>query len=94
MSTTTIRLPVELKTRIANAAQRAGVSSHNFILQALAERIEQEERRADFEVLAETRYARILTDGETIPWQEMRSYLQQRASGIQASRPRAVKSAR
>ena len=80
-TTTTIRLPDELKARIASAAQRAGVSPHNFILQALAEKIEQEERRAELDAMAESRYARILATGQTIPWQEMRSYLLQRASG-------------
>ncbi|MDE2257829.1 MAG: CopG family transcriptional regulator, partial [Xanthomonadaceae bacterium] len=31
MSTTTIRLPDDLKARIATAAERAGTTSHNFI---------------------------------------------------------------
>src|SRR3546814_20149299 len=38
MSTTTIRLPDELKARIAEAAKRAGTTSHNFILEAIAEK--------------------------------------------------------
>jgi predicted transcriptional regulator len=49
MSTTTIRLPEDLKARVAAAAERAGVTSHNFILQAIAEKAEQEERRANFD---------------------------------------------
>jgi predicted transcriptional regulator len=87
MSTTTIRLPDELKARIASAAQRAGVSPHNFILQAIAEKTDQEERRAEFDELAESRYARILATGQTIPWEEMRRTLQERASGKEAARP-------
>lgn len=82
MSTTTIRMLDELKARIASAAQRAGVPPHNFILQALAEKVEQEERRVELDAMAENRYARILATQQTIPWQEMRSYLQQRASGM------------
>ncbi len=89
MSTTTIRLPDDLKARIASAAQRAGVSSHSFILQAIAEKTEQEERRAELDALADSRYAQILTSGQTIQWEEMRRYLLQRASGQQATRPGA-----
>jgi len=89
MSTTTIRLPDDLKARIASAAQRAGVSSHSFILQAIAEKTEQEERRAELDALADSRYAQILASGQTIQWEDMRRYLLQRASGQQATRPEA-----
>src|SRR3546814_5024870 len=75
MSTTTIRLPDELKARIAEAAKRAGTTSHNFILEAIAEKADLAERRADFDAVAEQRYARIFTTGKTIPWSEMRDYL-------------------
>ena len=49
MPTTTIRLSDELKARVATAAERAGTSPHSFILEAIAEKAEQEERRRDFE---------------------------------------------
>lgn len=91
MSTTTIRLPDELKFRVASAAQRAGVSSHNFILQAIAEKTDQEERRAEFDELVENRYAQILATGQAIPWEEMRRYLLERLSGQEATRPQARK---
>ena len=91
MSTTTIRLPEDLKARVTNAAQRAGVSPHNFILQAIAEKTDQEERRAEFDDLAENRYAQILATGQTIPWEEMRRYLQERISGKEATPPQARK---
>ncbi len=48
MSTTTIRLPDDLKARLAAAAERAGTTSHNFILQAIAEKTELEEQRQAF----------------------------------------------
>ncbi len=94
MSTTTIRLPDELKTRIAAAADRAGTTSHNFILQAIAEKTEQEERRASFHEGANRRFAEIAASGKTIPWEIMRAYLEARASGKKATRPKARKLAR
>ena len=94
MTTTTIRLPDDLKARIAAAAERAGTTSHSFILQAIAEKAEQEELRSDFNKVAEERYARIVATGKTIPWQEMRRYLQDRLEGKTVKRPVAKKLAR
>jgi predicted transcriptional regulator len=94
MSTTTIRLPEELKARVAAAAKRAGTSTHGFILEAIAEKAEQDGLRADFDVVAEARYARIVSSGKTIPWQEMRVYLEDRIAGKKVKRPVARKLAR
>jgi hypothetical protein len=76
------------------AAKRAGTSTHGFILEAIAEKAEQEERRADFDAVAEDRYSRIVSSGKTIPWQEMRGYLEERLAGKKAKRPAARKLAR
>lgn len=94
MSTTTIRLPEELKTRVAAAAKRSGTTTHNFILEAIAKKTEQDDLRADFDTVAEDRYARIIATGKTISWQEMRGYLEDRLVGKQAKRPVARKLAR
>lgn len=63
------------------AAKRVGTTSHNFNLEAIAEQAEQAELRVDFDTLAEQRYARIAESGQTIPWDEMRAYLKERAEG-------------
>jgi predicted transcriptional regulator len=88
MSTTTIRLPQPLKARVARAAKRAGTTAHNYILEAVAERAEHDERRAEFEEVAERRYAEMVASGKAVPWNELRRYLQRRVSGHGASRPR------
>ena len=94
MSTTTIRLPEELKARVAAAAERAGKTSHSFILEAIAEKAEQEERRSAFDDVAEKRMAGIVASGKTIAWGEMRTYLENRLAGKSARRPVAKKIAR
>ena len=94
MSTTTIRLPEDLKKRLARAAERAGTTSHGFILNAIAEKTAQEEARADFHDTAEKRFEAIMTSGKAIPWAEMRRYLENRAAGKRAVRPVAKKLAR
>lgn len=94
MPTTTVRLPAELKERVARAAKRAGTSAHALILAAIAERVDEEEQRNDFHDTAERRYAEIVASGRAIPWSEMRTYLEQRLAGKQAARPAARKLAR
>jgi predicted transcriptional regulator len=94
MSTTTIRLPEDLKARVAAAAKRAGTTTHGFILEAIAEKTKQDELRTDFDAVAEVRFARIIASGKTIPWQEMRGYLEERLTGKEVKRPAAHKLAR
>ena len=91
MSTTTIRLPDALKARIARAAEAAGTTSHNFILEAIAEKAELAERRAEFHALADQRWAEFLDTGESIPWEEARAYFKARVAGRDAKRPVARK---
>ena len=88
MSTTTIRLPQDLKERIARAAKRAGTTAHSFILEAIAEKAEQEERRAEFQDMAEQRYAGIVASGKAVAWKEMRRYLERRITGSKIARPK------
>jgi predicted transcriptional regulator len=91
MSTTTIRLPEDLKARVAAAAKRAGTTAHSFILEAIAEKADLTERRAEFHDVAEKRYANLLASGKAIPWEKMRRYLENRIAGKTVVRPRVKK---
>ena len=91
MSTTTIRLPDELKARVAEAAKQAGTTSHNFILEAIAEKADLAAQRAAFHALADQRYAQFLESGKSIPWEEARTYLKDRLAGKVVKRPVARK---
>ena len=88
MSTTTIRLPQALKERVARVAERAGTTAHGFILEAIAEKADQEERRGDFVDTAERRYADMVSSGKSVPWNEMRRYLERRLTGAKVARPK------
>ena len=94
MSTTTIRVPEELKARVVQAAERAGTTSHGFILEAIAEKAERDEQRSDFHDTADRRYAGIVASGKTVAWSEMRRYLEDRLAGQNKSPPVARKLAR
>ncbi|MFZ5491093.1 MAG: CopG family transcriptional regulator [Pseudomonadota bacterium] len=91
MSTTTIRLPEELKQRVRLAAERAGTTAHGFILQAIVEKTEREALRQDLDETANRRYAAIVASGETISWQDMRRYLEQGLKDKRPARPVARK---
>lgn len=94
MATTTIRLPDELKTRVSAAAERCGMTTHSFILNAIAEKIEQDEQRAEFEREAQARLARLADTGQSISWADMKRYLQGRAAGATTTPPGARRSSR
>lgn len=90
-STTTIRLPEELKQRIVHAARRESTTAHGFILDAITEKVEREERRAAFAEEARIRLARMLETGESISWDDMKQHLAARLAGADDAPPVARK---
>lgn len=94
MTTTTIRLPKDLKEKVTRTAERIGKTPHGFILEAIAEKAEHEEQRAAFVENAEQRYARLVESGKTIAWSDMRRYLERRVGGGQVARPKPRRIAR
>lgn len=94
MATTTIRLTEDLKTRVAEAAKTAGTTAHAFILEAIAEKTDRQERQSAFNAEAEARYERIVSTGKTIPWSEMRACLEARIEGRAVKSPSARKLSR
>lgn len=94
MSTTTIRIDEALKARISAAADRAGTTSHSFILDAIEQRVEQAELDDDFHRVADERWARVLATGKTVSWDEARTYLEARGRGGRPRKPAARKSER
>ena len=87
MSTTTIRIPDELKARLARLAEQEGLSAHGLILDAITEKTEALEQRLSFYAEAEARYARVLKTGKAITWEDMNAYLDARIAGEPAQRP-------
>lgn len=94
MSTTTIRLPDDLKARIARVVEETGTTAHSFILEAIAEKAESAEQRAALHALADQRYADFLDTGQSVPWEDARVYLREQMAGRRVKRPSAHKPAR
>ena len=91
MTTTTIRLEDGLKSRVAAAAEREGKTTHAFILEAIAQTVEQAELDEAFHRVAEEHWTQALNTGETVPWDDAKAYLKARARGERARRPAARK---
>lgn len=91
MSTTTIRIADELKARVAAAAHRTGKTAHSFILDAIAQTVEQVELDEEFHRLADERWAKVLSTGKTVSWEDAKGYLEARARGEEVRKPAARK---
>lgn len=89
MSTTTIRIDEDLKARLASAAEKAGQSTHAFIVDAIVQTVEQVEADTALQQVADARWARVLATGKTVPWDEAKAYLETRARGEKPARPKA-----
>ena len=89
MPTTTIRLEDELKARINAAAAQAGKTAHAFILDSLAQTVEQVELDKAFHAVAEERWARIRATGQTVDWNDAKAYMVDNAQGKRPRKPSA-----
>ena len=87
MSTTTIRMEDDLKARIAAAAERAGKSSHAFILEALAATVERSETDDALDRIADERWNALKRTGQSVAWPDAKAYLQARVKGARTRRP-------
>ena len=88
MSTTSLKLPDDLKQRAASAAQELGISTHAFMVDAIRRAADSVEQRAEFVAQAQAARAAMLQDGAGYEASEVRDYLRQRIADKQISRPR------
>lgn len=88
MTTTTLKLPDDLRQRIAEQARNAGVSPHAFMLEAIARHTALAERRRDFVGAALAAEEDVAQYGLVHDGDEVLAWLGQRLAGRPASRPR------
>lgn len=87
MSTTSIKLPEELKERAASAAQELGLSTHAFMVEAIKQATEQTEIRAQFVEEALAARAEMLETGVGYDANDVHSYLRKRLQDKETPRP-------
>ena len=86
-----LRLPVEVKERVAKLAEAQETTPHAFMLEAIREKLDAEELRAAFHAEAKRRLARMKKTGLGIPATEVLAYFRERARGGKPARPRPRK---
>lgn len=87
-STTTLKLPPHLKSRLAVLAKRSGRSAHSLMLEAIERHTTREERMREFvkEALAADRAME--RGGEMYASADVHAWLERLASGKKAARPK------
>lgn len=89
MSTTSLKLPDELKQRAVSAAQELGVSPHAFMVDAIRQAAEAVELRARFVEQALAAREEMLASGVGHDADDVHGYLRRRISGQAANQPGA-----
>jgi len=84
-----LRIPEDVKKRIARLAAHRDTTSHAFMLDAIREKVEDEEARIAFYEQAKVRLGRMKKTGLAIPADEVFDYLRERAKGGKPARPKA-----
>jgi predicted transcriptional regulator len=89
MSTTSLKLPDELKQQAARAAKELGVSPHAFMVEAIRQAVDAVEQRSQFVAQALDARAEMLQSGNGHDADDVRAYLRKRISDKQTPRPDA-----
>lgn len=89
MSTTSLKLPDDVKQLAAAAAEHQGVTLHAFMVDAIRSAATNAERRAQFIADAVASRQQALKSGKGYAAEDVHAYLFARVKGKPASRPRA-----
>ena len=88
MATTTLKLPSELKERIASVVKGTGKSPHAFMVEAIEQQTRQAEQRRSFVADALKARDQATRTGKAYALDDVRRYFAARLAGRPARRPR------
>ena len=86
-ATTTLKLPEELKSRIARLAESAGKTPHAFMVEALEAETQRSELRRDFVSAALKAEQEVVTYGEVYAMDAVHRHFADKLAGKPARRP-------
>jgi len=86
-----LRVPDNVKRRIAKLAEERDTTPHAFMLEAIRDRLDAEEARVAFHAEAKRRLARMRKSDLGVPAEEVFDYLLDRARGGKPARPKPHK---
>lgn len=88
MGTTSLKLPDELKQRVAASAERRGVSMHAFMVDAIKAATESSEMRASFLAEADASRVQAHRTGLAYDAEDVHAWLRDRMAGKQLPPPK------
>lgn len=88
MSTTTVRLPEDLKARLDKLAASDGKSTHAFMVEALSRTADRLERQRAFDAEVQERWADFQRTGQVVLHEDMKAYALALAAGKKPKRPK------
>jgi len=88
MSTTSLKLPGDLKQRAVAAAQMQGLSPHAFMIGAIERAATAAEQRAGFVAEAQKAREQMLKTGKGYDADAVHAYLKARISGRKPAKPK------
>jgi predicted transcriptional regulator len=89
-ATTTLKLPEELKERIASVAQASGRTPHAFMIEALEAQARLAEMRQSFINDAIASATEVDAGGALYAMEDVQAYILARTSGKTAKRPKPI----
>lgn len=89
MAATSLKLPEDLKRRIARLAGAANKTSHAFMVEALSQEVNRSELRERFATDSAVSESETMTSGKAVPLEAAFDYLEARVAGRKIRRPRA-----
>lgn len=89
-ATTTLKLPEDLKARIASAAKASGKSPHAYMIEALEAQARMAEMRQSFINDAIASAAEVDAGGALYAMEDVQAYILARTAGKTAKRPKPI----
>lgn len=87
---TSLKLPAELKKRLAKLAEEAGESPHSLMVRALAEHADRAELYSRFMADADRADAEMRRSGVGYAMEDVHAYFREKLKGKTARRPKPV----
>jgi predicted transcriptional regulator len=90
-STTSLKLPEDLKDRIASLAHGVAQTPHAYMVEAIAEKVGRDEKRQEFIASARESVAQFKRTGIAYALEDVEPYILKRAAGKKSARPKPIK---
>ena len=89
--TTSIKLPDDLKERIGKVAQGVAQTPHAYMVQAIAEKVERDEKRQEFLAAGQKASEEFKRTGIAYRLEDVERYIMDRVTGKNPRRPKPIR---